>query len=85
MYTHAPVPVINGDIDPQNPCDRNVLEELSSQQQAAPTTQPVSSHDQEVIEDVNGSEEDIDLDLDDLDLNTDVGGLMCCLATITNI
>ena len=58
---------------PQNPCDRNVLDELSSGQlqQATPTTQPPPvSPDQKLIED--GSEEDIDLDLDDLDLNADV-------------
>ena len=68
----------------QNPCDRNVLEELSSGQlqsgapptsQALPTQQVTTPTEPEFGEEIDTGEDfdlEDDLNLDELDLNTDV-------------
>ena len=68
----------------QSPCDRNVLEELSSGQlqcgappttQAPPTQQAATPTEPEFGEEIDTGEDfdlDDDLNLDELDLNTDV-------------
>ena len=68
----------------QNPCDRNVLEELSSGQlqfevlstsQAPPTQQVTTPTEPEFGEEIDTGEDfdlEDDLNLDELDLNTDV-------------
>ena len=68
----------------QNPCDRNILEELSSGQlqcgalptpQAPPTQQAATPTEPEFGDEIDTVEDfdlDDDLNLDDLDLNTDV-------------